>query len=429
MAEMGLSGSAQRMEEGALRRRVAKKLLSHDANSTESVSLRRLQIEVVKQSRNEQPLSVADLKARLSPSACEAIEYIEPDQLMYALAPPADPLAFLWGYENYGQDGGMSNVDVDGSLAQSLRSQLADVVVGVIDTGVDYTHPDLAGRIFVNPNEPRNGIDDDSNGYVDDDLGVNLACEEPFIFGSCNLQLPVSDVRDRHGHGTHVSGIIAAENVASRGIHGVAPNAKIMILRVLNAQGAGSFSDLVTAINYAIDQKLRGVNIRVLNASLGGELSCSSSMQNAITIADSYGITFVAATGNDSKNLDSRGVNFAPAECSGVISVAAVDRFGHLAYYSNYGAIAAHVAAPGTEIFSAFAKNASPYVPYRILTGTSMAAPHIAGVVAVLIGYRPSLTTLEIKNLLINTSKPLAGLVNKTASAGVVSLQGAIQGL
>jgi subtilisin family serine protease len=332
-------------------------------------------------------------------------------------APPSSPVrnatndyAFnsLWGLNNYGQEDGVLDVDVDATEAWSL-TRGEGVVVGVIDSGVDFDHRDLKGSMFTHVAEiPSNNIDDDKNGYIDDTYGLN-----PFSPGA-----PV----DENGHGTHVAGTIAATGDNQEGVVGVAPKSRILGGKVgEGVEGGFSAASILASANYIVKQKNRGVNVRVVNASFGGARSCSPSEKEYISAFNAAGILFVAAAGNEGEDNDR--IPKSPANCDfpNVVSVAAVDRHGKLADFSNYGATRVHVAAPGDEITSLYIDDG-----YTIMRGTSMAAPHVSGVAALIFSKYPNLTPQQVKQALMASVKPLSSLTGVIASPGIVSASRAL---
>lgn len=288
------------------------------------------------------------------------------------------------------------------------------VVVAVLDTGIDLTHPDLQTALWVNPGEiAGNKMDNDSNGYIDDVYGWN------FVNGTNN-------VTDDQHHGTHVSGIIAATMNNHAGIVGVAPNAKIMTCKVMRPDGMGGAegldSDIIKAINYVTMMKTTlGVNVSVINASFGGSDSYPA-YTNALQSAGNAGIVFVAAAGNESRNNDTQ--SFYPAnystQLSNVISVAATDSSGRLANFSNYGVKTVDLAAPGDHILSTYPVSLGN--SYMYMSGTSMATPMVAGAVALLFSIHPNWTPAQIKQELLNTVEVLPSLSGKVKSGGLLNM-------
>ena len=326
-----------------------------------------------------------------------AIDYIEPNSIVSAAnIVPNDPsYEELWGLNNTGRGGSTVDADIDGPEAGDIRTGSPDVVIGVIDTGVDYTHPDLDGNMWTNPGEvPNNGIDDDGNGFVDDFYGYDFVNND-------------GDPFDDNDHGTHVAGTIAAEGNNGIGITGVTWSAQIMALKFLDEAGFGTTFDAIQAIEYAT---LMGADLT--NNSWGGG-GFSQSLRDAIAAAGDAGQVFVAAAGNAGSNTDSSPSYPAAYDLDNIISVAATDDNDQLASFSNVGETSVDLAAPGVDIFSTLPGNS-----YGTLSGTSMASPHVAGVVSLLLAENPDLTPTEIKTRLIETVDPLSELDGVTVSGG-----------
>lgn len=332
---------------------------------------------------------------------------VEPNYKMYAFQSAPNDTFFrfglMWGLANVGANGGTENVDVDALEAWSVTEGSSDVVVAVLDTGVSQTHLDLKPRLWENPREiPNNQLDDDNNGFIDDVRGWDFIS---------NDNIPA----DANMHGTHVAGTISAEKNNNRGIVGVAPGVRILSLRVLDAQGSGDAAGVMKAIQYGIALRKAGVNLRVINLSLGGGDS-SESFKEVLIEADRAGILVVAAAGNDTNDNDSKPTYPANYEVPNVISVAAIDSKGLLASFSNYGARSVDVAAPGVFIWSTF-----PFGFYFFLDGTSMAAPHVSGVAALVYSRNPTLRPAQVVSILRNSVKRISGLEGKMVSPGIVS--------
>jgi subtilisin family serine protease len=269
------------------------------------------------------------------------------------------------------------------------------VVVAVIDTGVDYNHEDLRNNIWTNTKEiANNGIDDDGNGYVDDVSGWNFSGNNNNTF-------------DDNGHGTHVSGTIAGENNGI-GVTGVAYNAKIMPVKVLNESGSGSYSAITNGIYYAVNN---GAN--VINLSLGGYYS-NNNLKKAIEYASSKGVIVVMAAGNDGSSSPDYPARYA---YNTGIAVGAVDINNNLANFSNRAGRQeiSYVTAPGVDIYSSLPNN-----QYGSYSGTSMAAPHVAGVVALMLSANPYLTDSQVREILANTAgnsiKAASDSINQSAN-------------
>ena len=321
-------------------------------------------------------------------------------------------LTLCWGIENIPNPffgSGVADMDVDAPDAWPI-TEGEGIVVGVIDTGVDYTHQDLADNIWTNPRETENGIDDDGNGFVDDIRGWDFFGDQ-------------SDPMDDNFHGTHVAGIIAALRGNQSGIIGVAPKAKILPLKVLGADGSGDTVGLIRALEYSIQLKEAGVPLRVLNASLGGGES-TELIKQTIQRANDVGILFVAAAGNNSSDNDREAVYPAnhAIELPNVLSVASIDSNGELSDFSNFGRTTVSLAAPGGFVWSTIIRGL--YLP---ASGTSMAAPHAAGVAALVAARYPDMTPGEIRDRLMNTAKPVFGLENGMLAPGIVSAGRALQ--
>ena len=240
------------------------------------------------------------------------VEYAEPNYYRYATSTTPDDTYFenLWGLNNTGQSingtSGTAGADIDAPEAWDITTGSSDVIIAVMDSGVDYNHEDLSANIWSNIDETLNGNDDDGNGYIDDVRGWD------FVNGDNN---PV----DSNDHGTHVAGTIAAKGNNATGIAGVCWTAKIMPLRYLDAFGSGSIADEISAINYA---RVNGA--KIINASFGGS-TYSQSEKDAISNAGSAGILFVAAAGNDGTDNDSSHEYPSDYDLSNIISVAATD--------------------------------------------------------------------------------------------------------
>ena len=323
--------------------------------------------------------------------------------------PPDDPRYSLqWGLNNPGSASGTEDADIDAPEAWGIATGAAnDVVVGVIDTGVDYNHPDLRDNIWVNPFEtPGDGIDNDNNGYVDDIHGYD--------FVDLDNQ-PLDD----HNHGTHVAGLIAASSDNGVGVTGVAWHAKIMALRFLSVDGFGGLDMAVEALNYAMKMKEAGVNIRVTNNSWGGA-DYSEALEQAIARSADDGMLFVAAAGNGGDDrvgddIDVTENHFYPAShpSDNIISVTATDSFDRLASFSNYGAQGVDLAAPGVAILSTLRDGT-----YGYFNGTSMAAPLVSGVAALAFSLRPDATWQEVRDAIFAGADPRPGLAGKTVTGG-----------
>jgi subtilisin family serine protease len=319
---------------------------------------------------------------------------VEPDYRVHILSVPNDELfQYMWALRNSGQTGGTPDADIDAVSAWDITTGSNDIVVAVIDTGIDYTHPDLAANIWTNPGEVAgNGIDDDGNGYIDDIHGYDFVEND-------------GDAMDEHSHGTHCAGTIGASSNNGVGVAGVNWRCKIMACRFLDEDGSGSVSNAVKAINYAVAN-----GAQILSNSWGGG-GYSSALATAITNAKNNGVLFVAAAGNDGSNTDATPQYPSCYNISNVIAVAATNHNDALASFSNYGQNTVHLGAPGVSILSTVLSG-----EYKWYSGTSMATPHVSGVAALLLANDPTMNLNELKSRLIWTGDPIESLAGKTVT-------------
>ncbi len=315
----------------------------------------------------------------------------EPEQSPPPEPTTVTPLAEV-AYFGGSREWNLNAVAAPEAWAAGYRGQ--GVTVAVIDTGVDLDHPDLAGALYVNPGEiAGNGIDDDRNGFVDDVSGYD------FVSGDA-----IAD--DGNGHGTHVAGTIAAGDNGF-GVTGVAPDAKILPVRVLDDSGSGTDRGVAAGIRYAAD-----LGVQIINLSLGGGIS--SRIASAIDYATSLGALVVAAAGNESAASPSYPARHS-AESTSVLSVGAYDSSGRIASFSNDvgGSGAVQVDAPGVSVYSTYVGGG-----YRSLSGTSMASPHVAAVAALTLSANPQLTSSQLRELL---SSGTVGQATSSDSIGKAS--------
>ncbi|MBD2583159.1 Ig-like domain-containing protein, partial [Planktothricoides raciborskii] len=317
---------------------------------------------------------------------------------------PNDPdYSQLWGLNNTGQSGGTADADIDAPEAWDIQKGNQNLVIGVIDTGVDYNHPDLSANIWTNPGEiAGDGIDNDSNGYIDDVRGWDFAYND-------------NNPMDVHGHGTHVAGTIAGKGNNGVGVTGVAWNAKIMPLKFLNDSGSGSTSNAILAINYATAK-----GVKLTNNSWGGG-GYSQALYDAINTAGQQGALFIAAAGNSSQNTDTTPAYPASYDLANIISVASTTRTDGLSWFSNYGATTVDLGAPGSDIYSAW-----PNSTYNTISGTSMASPHVTGAAALLWSQNPTWTAQQVKNSLMSTGDSISALNGKTVSGKRLNIYNAL---
>lgn len=288
------------------------------------------------------------------------IEAVSVNGIRTISAVPNDPdFNKQWSLRNTGQqisgNFGIGGADISALDAWDLTQGKSSVVVAVIDTGVDYIHEDLAANMWVNSGEvPGNGVDDDGNGYVDDYLGYDFAgSREIRIYNRAYNN--DSDPQDIDGHGTHVSGIVAAVSNNGLGVSGVAPNVQIMALKAMNTDGVFEDADSIEAFEYILTMKQRGVNVRVVNASWGGVGGANGdALYDAIERLGNNGVLVVAAAGNDGSDNDVPANSYYPAsyDLNNIIAVAMTDNDDQLDIASNYGQEGVDIAAPGVNIFS-----------------------------------------------------------------------------
>ena len=313
-----------------------------------------------------------------------AVLYAEPNWIVDHQASPNDPrLPDLWGLHNTGQSGGVPDADIDAVEAWNLTTGSPSVVVAVIDTGIDWNHPDLAANLFRNtPDCNSNGVDDDGNSQIDDCFGINTAA---------NTTSPFDD----NNHGTHVAGTIGASGNNGVGVVGVNWTVRLMACKFLTALGSGTVADAIDCLEYVKLMKDRGVDIVATNNSWGGG-GFSQALFDAIEAHLQRGILFVAAAGNNASNNDATPFYPAGYFLPNVISVAATTRFDSLASFSNFGRQTVDLGAPGDTILST-----TPNNTYSFFSGTSMATPHVTGVAALLKAQDPSRDWRAIKNLIL----------------------------
>ena len=295
---------------------------------------------------------------------------------------PNDLEDSLWGLHNHGQDGGISGVDigVKNAWGTTVGSRTGPIVA-VVDTGVDYTHQDLKDNIFSNTNEiPNDGIDNDGNGVIDDTGGYNAGDDN-------------TDPKDDNGHGTHVAGTIGAVGNNGKGVVGVNQQARILPVRFLDAEGAGTTDAAIRALVYA-----SRTGARVVNNSWGGDKYNQLVMD---VMADSDAL-FVCAAGNEAYDNDLKAVYPANYDLDNVISVTAHDRSDEFPRFANRGEKTVDLAAPGVDITSTLPKN-----KYGLLSGTSMATPHVSGAATLIATARPEVTNEELRFLLMNNLEQL----------------------
>jgi thermitase len=312
-----------------------------------------------------------------------------------------------WALANSGQRGGKQGADISATLAWATTTGNEDVVVAVLDSGVDYNHEDLKENMWTRP-ASMDPYHDRELGTIDDTYGYSA------IEG-----LP--DPMDDNGHGTHCAGIIGAEGENNLGIAGVNWKVRIMPLKFMSSGGFGTTKDAIEAINYVIDRKKAGVNVRIISASWGSTQK-SRALEDVIRKAYENDILFVAAAGNATTDNDRRPHFPSSYNVPNVVSVAALDRTDQLAKFSNYGAKSVAIAAPGVEILSTWLGN-----QYEEKSGTSMATPVVAGVAALILSENSRMPVDDLRKKLMDSTDPIVALKGKTVSGGRINAAKALE--
>lgn len=327
------------------------------------------------------------------------VVYAEPNYIYHATTD--DPqFSQLWGLENTGKNepkgkSGVAGADVNALRAWDLTTGSRQIKIAVIDTGVDYNHPDLKSNVWINEKElnGKSGVDDDGNGFIDDVHGYNFATN-------------TADPMDGHGHGTHCSGTIGAVHNNQIGVAGVMGEVTIVPIKFLDDSGSGTLEAAVKAIDYATE-----LNVDLMSNSWGGG-GRSQALEDAIKRASDKGIIFTAAAGNSSTDNDSSPSYPASYDVANVVSVAALTAQNDLASFSSYGKRSVHIAAPGHNILSTVKGG-----KYEVMSGTSMATPHVSGVLGLLLAKEGRLSHDVMRERLTMTGVPVAALRGKTQTA------------
>jgi subtilisin family serine protease len=326
---------------------------------------------------------------------------------------PNDPL--------YGATENWAFPKISADKAWDVATGTSSTIVAVLDTGIDYLHPDLVANMWKNPNEIEgDGKDNDNNGWVDDIYGVNT------IDGNGN---PMDD----EGHGTMCAGLIAAVGNNAVGISGVNWTAKVMAVKIFDAAGSTSLTAEIAGIQYVINQKIAGQNVVAANCSYGGYAFVQQEF-DALNQLSQAGVLVVAAAGNDSNNNDTFPAYPASYTIPGLISVAASNTGDSLTGFSNYGVVSVDLAAPGENVLSTRSSLADPlnYVPYKgdtnytVNSGTSFAAPLVAGAAGLLKSVKPSASIQQVKDAILGGVDKVPSLAGEVLTGGRLNVANAV---
>ena len=343
-----------------------------------------------------------DVDAAIAALASDpAVEFAEPNWIYTTGATATDPYytnGSLWGMKS----GFGANAEAAWAAGNTGS---ASVYVGIIDEGIQLTHPDLSGQVWVNPFDAADGVDNDGNGYIDDVNGWDFANNDNTIYdGGSRGSLD--------DHGTHVAGTIGGKANNGQGVVGVNWNVTLISGKFLGRRG-GTTANAIKAVDYFTNLKTqKGLNIVATNNSWGGG-GYSQALYDAISRANNAGILFVAAAGNSGTNNDTTASYPSNYDLPNVIAVAAIDKNGALASFSQYGKTTVDIGAPGVGIFSTTAFNL-----YESYNGTSMATPHVTGAVALYASVKPGASAAQIKNAILSSAVPTASLNGKTVTGG-----------
>lgn len=350
-------------------------------------------------------------------SADPSVEFVEPNWVVNHQAVSNDTHYLngnLWGM--YGDNSSPANAF--GSRAAEAWARTPDcssVVVGVIDEGYMFTHPDLAANAFKNPGEIEgNGIDDDGNGYVDDIQGWDFDGNNNTVFDGAG-----------DDHGTHVSGTIGAVGGNGVGVAGICWSVKLLNAKFLGSQG-GTTANAIKAVDYFTDLKLRhGLNLVATNNSWGGG-GFSQGLQDAITRAEQADILFVAAAGNSATDNDVTASYPSNYPNANVIAVASMTSTGTMSSFSQWGATTVDLGAPGSAIYSTVPvrSKGKTVASYASFSGTSMATPHVTGSAAYYAARHPGSTAAQIKAAILNSTIPTPALAGKVVTGGRLNIEG-----
>lgn len=338
------------------------------------------------------------------------VAYAEPNYLVQIADVPTDTrFPDQWPLQNTGQTGGTAGADIAAVPAWDITTGSSDVVVAILDTGIDYLHEDLAANVFTNPLECGGNPDedDDGNGYVDDCHGIDTANND-------------SDPMDDSGHGTHVAGTIGAASDNGIGVAGVSWDVTLLPCKFLDSSGWGTTAAAIACLDYVATMKDRGVNVVATNNSWGGGAE-SQALADAIEAQQQRGILFIASAGNSGRNNDLDRYYPCTYDSPNVVCAAATDSNDQRAGFSSYGAATVHLGAPGDDVLSTLPGDA-----YGLKDGTSMASPHVSGVAALLYSQDPNRDWKQVKNLLLSGGQSLSSLHGSTMTGRRLDAHGSL---
>ena len=334
-------------------------------------------------------------------SRMPGVRYVEANNIYHLeeIIPDDPQFEKLYGLKNVTAEDSPISKDIAATQAWEVSVGSKDVVVAVIDTGIDYNHPDIAPNYWTNPGETgldengndrsTNGIDDDGNGFVDDFRGWDFFNDD-------------NDPLDGNSHGTHCAGTIGAKGNNGIGVVGVNWDVSLVGIKIFSDSGVTNTAAISAGIDYAVT-----LGVDVTSNSWGGGPE-SEAIREAIERANDKGILFVAASGNSATDTDESPHYPSSYDIPNIIAVASTDRDDNLSVFSNYGRTTVDVAAPGSDIYST-----TPNDTYGFKSGTSMATPHVAGIAALVKSVYPNLSHIEIKDRILSTSVPLPSLTGK----------------
>lgn len=390
----------------------------NDARSLASVKMleRQLGAQIVDRVRDDvvlvqRPVGEANSSALKSLMSSSIVRVAEPNFIYRVNRSPNDPnFKDLWGLSNAGaldskKQKGLSGLDVSAEAAWDVTTGSKQVVIAVIDTGIDFKIADLKDNAWVNQAEANGkaGVDDDGNGFVDDVHGYDFANND-------------GDPTDDQSHGSHCAGTIGARGDDGVGVAGVNWSVSMMAVKFLDGNGSGTLANAVKSVDYA-----RKMGAKIMSNSWGGG-GKSVILEKAIQDAKAADILFVAAAGNDGSNNDDYPTYPANYAVDNVLSVAAIDNRGELAEFSNYGEATVHVAAPGVNILS------TTPAGLRYYSGTSMATPHVSGIAGLVAANEPQATYADLKAKIMSTVRKTKSLEGKVQAGGVANAYSALTG-